>query len=81
MSRASRIVCPSIEDNQGAIALAENPLSYAWSKHIDVRYHLVRELLRAKQVSIQFVVWEQQDADIWTKSLAATPCNITVSFC
>ena len=30
------------EDNQGAIMLAENPLSSARSKHIDVRYHHIR---------------------------------------
>ena len=61
------------EDNQGAIALAENPLSSARSKHIDVRLHFVRELHRAKKVDIQFVASEEQHADILTKSLAATP--------
>ena len=40
------------EDNQGVIALAENPLSYARSKHIDVRFHFVQELLRAKKIDI-----------------------------
>ena len=38
------------EDNQRAIALAENPFSSARSKHIDVRFHFVRELLRAKKI-------------------------------
>ena len=38
------------EDNQGAIALAENPLSSARSKHTDVRFNFVRELLRAKKI-------------------------------
>lgn len=31
------------EDNQGAMALVENPLSSARSKHTDVRYHFIRE--------------------------------------
>ena len=74
-------ICPELtescvrvfEDNQGAIALDENPLSSARSKHIDVRFHFVRELLRAKIIDIQFVVSEEQHADILTKSLAATP--------
>ena len=61
------------EDIQGAIALAENPLSFARSKHIDVRFHFVRELLRAKKIGIQFVASEEQHADVLTKSLAATP--------
>eukprot|EP00904_Undaria_pinnatifida_P007540 jgi/Undpi1/3916/HiC_scaffold_16.g07284.m1 len=74
-------ICPELtgscvrvfEDNQGAIALAENPLSSARSKHIDVRFHFVRELLRAEKIDIQFVASEEQHADILTKSLAATP--------
>ena len=53
-----------LEDNQGAIALAENPLSSAPSKHIDVRFHFVRELLRAKKIDIQFVSSEEQHADV-----------------
>ena len=61
------------EYHQGAIALAENPLSSARSKRIDVRFHFVRELLRAKKIDIQFVASEEQHGDILTKSLAATP--------
>ena len=33
--------------------MAENPLSSARSKHIDVRLNFVRELLRAKKIDIQ----------------------------
>ena len=61
------------ENNQGAMALAENPLSSARSKHIDVRFHFVRELLRAKKIDIQFVASESLHEDILSKSLAATP--------
>ena len=65
-------ICPELrgscvqvfEDNQGAIALTENHLSSARSKHIDMRFHFVIELLRAKKIDMQFVL---------TKSLAATP--------
>ena len=66
-------MCPRFEDNQGAIALAENSLSSARSKQIDVRFHFVRELFRAKKTDIQFVASEEQHADILTKSLAAPP--------
>ena len=62
-----------LEDNQRATALAENPLSSARSKHIDVRFHRVRELLSAKQIDMQFVASEEQHADVLTKILAATP--------
>ena len=74
-------ICPELggscvrvfEDNQGAIASAENPLISARSKHIDVRFYFVRELLRAKKIDIQLVASEKQHADILTKSLATTP--------
>ena len=36
-----------------------------------MRFHFVRDLLRAK-IDIQFVASEEQHAGIWTKSLAAT---------
>ncbi|CAB1107751.1 unnamed protein product [Ectocarpus sp. CCAP 1310/34] len=35
---------PVFEDNQGAIQLAQNPISNSNSKHIDVRHHFIREL-------------------------------------
>ena len=74
-------ICPELsgscvrvfEDNQGAIALANNPLSSSRSKHIHVRFHFVRELLRSRKIDIQFVAWNQQHSDTLTKSLAATP--------
>ena len=36
------------EDNQGAIAIEENPITGGRTKHIDVRYHFVRELVEVK---------------------------------
>ena len=73
-------VCPEqtgscvrgFEDNQGARASAENPLSSARSKQIDVGFHFVRELFHAKKVDIFFVASKEQHGDILTKSLAAT---------
>ena len=74
-------ICPELsgscirvfKDNQGAIALAENPLSSARSKHIDVRFYFVRKLFHSQKIDIQCVVSEQQLADILTKCLATTP--------
>ena len=41
------------EDNEGAKALAENPLSSGRSKHIDVRWHFTRDLVRSGAVRIE----------------------------
>ena len=40
------------EDNKGAIDLAKNPLSSSNSKHIDVRYHFLRELAASGDISV-----------------------------
>ena len=49
---------PSIgvfEDNKGAIDLAKNPLSSSNSKHIDVRYHFLRELVGTRDLLVKYL--------------------------
>ena len=43
------------EDNEGAKALAGNPLSSARTKHIGVRYHFLRELVKRNEIAIRHV--------------------------
>ena len=61
--------CDVFVDLAGAISLANNPLSSARTKHIDVRYHFIRELVRSKTIRVQYVTSAQQHADILTKPL------------
>ena len=64
---------PSIgvfEDNKGAIDLAKNPLSSSNSKHIDVRYHFLRELVGKGDLCVKYLRTEDQHADILTKAIA-----------
>ena len=56
--------------NEGAIALANNPLSSARTKHIDVRFHFIRELVMSKTISVKYVPTKEQHADILTKALS-----------
>ncbi|CAN0010261.1 unnamed protein product, partial [Sphacelaria rigidula] len=63
------------EDNEGAKALADNPLSSGRSKHIDVRWHFIRDLVRTGAVKIVHVDSEWQHADILTKPLPFTLFN------
>ena len=58
-----------LEDNQGAKALIENPLSSARSKHIDVHFHFIRDLFRTRKISVEYVASVEQLADILTKAL------------
>ena len=55
------------EDNQGAIALAENQISGGRTKHIDVRYHFARELVKHKVIAIKYTESRNQHVDILTK--------------
>jgi hypothetical protein len=57
------------EDNQGAIALAANPLTHRRTRHIDVRYHLVREQVAAGLIRFEFIPTASQLADGMTKVL------------
>ena len=43
---------PVFEDNQGAVQLAQNPVTNSNSKHIDVRHHFLRELVRQRDIKV-----------------------------
>lgn len=60
------------ENNQGAIRLATNPPSSGISRHIDVRYHHVRYLVKARTVEVGYVATYEQHADILTKPVEET---------
>ena len=57
------------DDKEGAIALAENPLSSSRSKHIDVRHHFLKNLTEEGMIEVTHVPSEKQHADILTKAL------------
>ena len=61
---------PVFEDNQGAVQLAENPTTNSNSKHVDVRHHFLRELVRQRDIKVVQVPSKFQHADILTKALA-----------
>ena len=61
---------PIFEDNQGAVQLAQNPITNSNSKHIDVRHHFLRELVRQRDIKVVQAPSEFQHADILTKALA-----------
>jgi hypothetical protein len=57
-------------DNQSAIALCKNPVFHERSKHIDIRYHLVRNCVEEGKLTVEYVGTEEQLADLLTKPLA-----------
>ena len=64
-------------DNQGSIFMASNPIMEPRSKHIDIRYHRIRELVAKGKVELYFIDGAQNPADLLTKNL---PCEKFVKF-
>lgn len=57
------------EDNQGAIILSKRPANHQRNKHIDLRYHYLREKVAEGIVALVYVSTKEQLADIMTKAL------------
>nr|GEW97861.1 zinc finger, CCHC-type [Tanacetum cinerariifolium] len=56
-------------DNQSAIALMKNSMFHGRSKHIDTKYHFIRECVERDQIYVEHVSGNLQKADILTKAL------------
>ena len=69
------LTVPLLRDNQACITIAQDPTSHNRTKHIDVRYHYIRQLATYGKVTIDYDPTEKMVADILTKPLAATAFN------
>ncbi|MCO5583423.1 hypothetical protein L7F22_037334 [Adiantum nelumboides] len=56
-------------DSQSAIQLAHNPVYHSKTKHVDVKYHFIREMVEDKQVHLVKVHTTDNPADLLTKGL------------
>jgi len=59
-------------DNFGAIKLTENPTFHGRSKHIDIRHHFVRDVVKTEDLVVTYVPTEDMVADFLTKTLPRT---------
>ena len=57
------------EDNQSAICIAQNTQYHGKTKHIDIKYHFVREKLSDKTVELRYCPTSDMLADMLTKGL------------
>jgi hypothetical protein len=62
-------------DNQGALSLAENPTFHRGSKHIAVRYHLIRQEVEEGKLQLAYIPTNCMPADGLTKALKS-PAHI-----
>lgn len=56
-------------DNQSAQKLMKNPVYHSRSKHIDIRYHYVREIFQNGDIDVRYISTQEMIADVLTKGL------------
>ena len=59
-----------LEDNQSTIALAKNQSTHGRTKHIDIKYHFIRDHVEARRVRLLYCPTENMLADMFTKGLS-----------
>ena len=57
-------------DNQAAIAIATNPIDHSRTKHIDIKFHFVRQAIKVHNIILSYVKSAENPADLMTKLLA-----------
>nr|GEW62062.1 retrovirus-related Pol polyprotein from transposon TNT 1-94 [Tanacetum cinerariifolium] len=62
-------IIPMYYDNKSTIALCCNNVQHSQSKHIDIRYHFIKEQVENWVIELYFVNTEYQLADLFTKAL------------
>lgn len=56
-------------DNRSAIDLDKNSVFHGWSKHINIRYHFIRECVENGEIIFKHVSRDFQRADVLTKAM------------
>ncbi|KAI3735591.1 hypothetical protein L6452_15098 [Arctium lappa] len=66
-------------DSTSAIAIANNPVLHSKTKHIEIRYHFIRDHVMNGDIELHFIPTDFQLADIFTKPLDETRFNFLIS--
>ena len=62
-------------DNRSPISLTKNPVFHWKSKHIRIKFHFIRYLVKDKDIVVEFCKTQDQLADIFTKALKCDTFN------
>jgi hypothetical protein len=65
-------------DNNSAIALMKNPVFHGKSKHIEIKFHFIRECVERGQIMVKRVGTLEQKADALTKPLATVKLGVMI---
>jgi hypothetical protein len=60
---------PLLCDNESSIRMVDNPVEHNHTKHIDIRYHFLRDHQQRGDIERDYVSTKEQLADIFTKPL------------
>ena len=60
---------PICGDNQGSIFISSNPITEKRSKHIDIQYHYICEVIARKLTEVYFIDGDNNPVDLLTKNL------------
>ena len=60
---------PLLIDNKSAIQLCKNPVFHDRTKHIETRFHFIRECVQDGRIAVDHIHTSEQLADIMTKAL------------
>jgi hypothetical protein len=63
--RATLIIC----DNQSCIKMTENPVFHNRSKHIEIHYHYIHDMVQRGALKLQYISTDEQVDDMLTKPL------------
>ena len=56
-------------DSSSAIAISHNPIQHSRTKHIDIRYHFLKDNIQKSKIELIFVPSPEEIADLFTKAL------------
>ena len=56
-------------DNSSVIDIFKNSVQHSKTKHIEIRYHFIKDLVERKIVCLEYIPIERQNVDIFTKPL------------
>ena len=56
-------------DNTSTVNMSKNPLLHSNTKHISIKYHMLRDKVVDKEISLEYVRTKEKIVDIFTKPL------------
>ena len=70
---------PLFSDSQSAVCLAKNPVFHSRCKHIQLRYHFIRELINDGELSLLKISGSENPADMLTKTVTTDKLRLCIT--